>query len=158
MGVHRGDAHLADGGIYLLNVVDAYADPLLVKAIVKTLRRELEHVHVWLEREPAPEPPKRITFVISATDTGPPPVQVAARRGFRRTWRPVTGELLARGTPLSDPPVLRDDFVPVERLVRALFHEPPGNRSRSQGSHRRAVRRRRAAAPAPGQATCGGLR
>lgn len=117
-------SRLADDGLYLLNVVDAYDDPLLVKAIVKTLRRDFEHVHVWLE--PAPEPPKRITFVISATDTRPPPAQVTARRGFRRTWRPVTEELLQRGTPLSDLPVLRDDFVPVERLVRALFHEPAG--------------------------------
>jgi len=108
---------LEPDGVYLLNVVDAHPDPLLVKSLVKTLRREFRHVHLWLESVPSGR--QRVTYVISATDSFEPPRLLAAQRGFERRWQRVTDRIL--GTPIAKLPVLTDDFVPVERLVSRLL-------------------------------------
>ena len=83
---------LAPEGIYLLNLVDAFPDPLLVKSVVKTLREQFDHVHVWTGEPPGE--PARITYIVSATDRSEPPVRLAAQRGFERRWVRVVGRLL----------------------------------------------------------------
>ena len=110
---------LAPEGLYLLNLIDVFPDPLLVKSIVKTLGEQFRQVHVWIEEPPAE--PTRITFLVSATDGVEPPVRITAQRGFERRWVRVTDVLVATGTPMDDLPVLTDDFVPVERLVGRLL-------------------------------------
>ena len=115
-------SRLAPDGLYVLNVIDSYPDPLLVKSIVKTLREQFHHVHVWLEA--LPSVPVRETFIVSATDRFEPPPSVTALRGFERTWIRVTKHLASNGTALDALPLLTDDFVPVERLVgRLMFTE-----------------------------------
>ena len=115
-------SRLGPDGLYVLNVIDGYPDPLLVKSILKTLREHFRHVHVWLEA--LPSAPQRETFILSATDRFEPPREVAAFRGFERRWTRITHHLESSGTALDTLPVLTDDFVPVERLVgRLIFTE-----------------------------------
>ncbi|MDH3379699.1 MAG: fused MFS/spermidine synthase, partial [Gammaproteobacteria bacterium] len=64
-------SRLAANGLYLLNVVDVFPDPLLVKAFIKTLRSEFQYVDVWME--PPPSQRSRITYVLSASNTAPLP-------------------------------------------------------------------------------------
>ena len=115
-------SRLAPDGLYVLNVIDGYPDPLLVKSIVKTLREQFRYVHVWLEE--LPSVPVRETYILSATDRFEPPRTVTAFRGFERTWIRITDHLESSGTALDTLPLLTDDFVPVERLVgRLIFTE-----------------------------------
>jgi predicted membrane-bound spermidine synthase len=118
-------SRLAADGIYVLNVVDAFPDPLLVKSIVKTLLRQFSRVDVWLDRIPGEQ--GRITYVISASDGPELPREIQSVYGFARTWLRVTEPLMNTGTPPSALPVLTDDFVPVERLVSRLLIGASGN-------------------------------
>ena len=111
-------SRLAPDGLYVLNVIDAYPDPRLVKSILNTLRAHFRYVHVWLEA--LPDGPARETFILSATDRFEPPRTLTAQRGFERRWVRVTRHLESNGTPLDALPVLSDEFVPVERLIGRL--------------------------------------
>ena len=113
------ESRLVPGGVYVLNVLDAYPAPALVRSMVATLREVFDEVHVWLET--VPRAPERVTWVISATDAGAPPPVVRAQRGFEREWQRVTEAVMAPGSDAGEPLVLRDDFVPVERLVSRLL-------------------------------------
>lgn len=115
---------LAPGGLYAVNIVDAYPDPRLVKALVRTLRPVFRHVDIWLEEDAAET--ERMTYVVSASDTWSPPSAIEARRGFPRRWTNATADLTGRGTPVAALPVLRDDFVPVERLMSGLLISSAG--------------------------------
>ncbi len=119
-------SRLASGGIYVMNVVDVFPDPQLVKSIVRTLGEEFGQVDVWLDRIPAGR--SRATYVISAADAPEPPSVLEARNGLARQWLRVTESVLETGTPLASLPVLTDDLVPVERLVSPLLLETVGNR------------------------------
>ncbi len=112
-------SRLSADGIYVLNVVDAFPDPRLVKSIVKTLATEFRQVDVWLENIPGGQ--GRATYVISATEGPEPPLRLESAQGFARAWLRVTEPLMNTGTPLTALPVLRDDYVPVERLVSRLL-------------------------------------
>lgn len=112
-------SRLRPDGVYLMNVVDAHPDPRLVKSIMKTLRREFPHVQAWLEEWP--DEPVRMTYVLAASQTGPLPAIVEARRGFPRGWQDVSRRLLSSGIPDPDLPVMVDDLVPVERLLSPLL-------------------------------------
>lgn len=118
-------SRLAPGGIYVMNVVDVFPDPRLVKSIVKTLAESFSRVDVWLHRIPAER--SRATYVISASDGPPLPDLLASRQGLDRSWLRVTDPVLNTGTSLDVLPVLTDNFVPVERLVSPLLLERVGN-------------------------------
>ncbi|MEW8384480.1 MAG: fused MFS/spermidine synthase, partial [Candidatus Thiodiazotropha taylori] len=105
-------------GIYLMNIVDAFPDPRLVRAISKTLSEVFSHVDLWMEGVPGAE---RVTFVLSATNSERPAEIVQARFGFERTWFRVTEKLMALGKPLDELPILTDDYAPVERLIAGLL-------------------------------------
>ncbi|MBW9268290.1 MAG: fused MFS/spermidine synthase [Candidatus Thiodiazotropha sp. (ex. Lucinisca nassula)] len=105
-------------GIYLMNIVDAFPDPRLVRAITKTLSEVFRHVDLWMEGVPGAE---RATFVLSATNSERPAEIVQARFGFERTWFRVTEKLMALGKPLDELPILTDDYAPVERLIAGLL-------------------------------------
>jgi MFS family permease len=112
---------LAPGGLYAMNVVDAFPDPRLVKAVVKTLGAEFRYVDVWMEGMPEAD---RVTYVLTASDATRLPDRVDARVSFERSWLRVTGQLPAVGTPYSEIPTLTDDYAPVERLIAGLLVGP----------------------------------
>ncbi|UCC56303.1 MAG: fused MFS/spermidine synthase [Gammaproteobacteria bacterium] len=112
-------SRLHPGGLYILNVVDVYPNPKLVKSMLKTLRGVFAGVHVWIESREQPD--SRVTYVISAGDAHSPPARIRATRGLQREWHDVTPSLVKEGTPLSALPLLTDDRVPVERLLSTLI-------------------------------------
>ncbi len=105
-------------GLYLMNVVDAFPDPRLIKAIAKTLATQFRHVDIWMDQVPETE---RVTFIITAGEGPRLPRTVLARRGFRRAWSRMTEDIMAFGTPPERLPVLTDDYAPVERLIAGLL-------------------------------------
>ena len=119
-------SRLADDGLYVLNVVDAFPDPLLVKSIVRTLGEHFPQVEIWLDR--IPDGPGRATFIISAglRETSWPRV-LESGDGLARSWLRVTESVAETGSPVTSVPVLTDDFVPVERLVSRLLLNKIGN-------------------------------
>jgi hypothetical protein len=114
---------LAPGGLYAMNVVDAFPDPRLIKAMVKTLATVFEHVDVWMEGMPEAS---RVTYVLTASDARRLPEVVRARWGFERRWLRVTEQLMGVGTDPARIPVLTDDYAPVERLIARLLVGPDG--------------------------------
>jgi spermidine synthase len=109
---------LRPDGMYLMNVVDAFPDPRLVRTIAKTLGEVFSHVDLWMDGVPGAE---RVTFVLSATNGERPPATVQARLGFERTWFRVTEKLMGLGAPVDELPLLSDDYAPVERLIAGLL-------------------------------------
>ena len=113
---------LSSRGIYLMNVVDQFPDPKLVKSILKTLREVFLHVGVWMDH--VPNESTRFTYVISANDDQPFPNQIIARRGLERSWLNVSAVIEEIGTPMGNLPVLTDSYSPVERLMSGLLIGP----------------------------------
>ncbi|WP_455217251.1 fused MFS/spermidine synthase [Kaarinaea lacus] len=111
--------HLTEDGLYLMNVIDKFPDPHLVKSLMKTLQSEFRHVGIWLERPP--DEITRTTYVLSASNGRPLPDVVYSSYGFDRHWLKINEPLLAAGTPIDELPLLTDDFVPVERLLANLL-------------------------------------
>lgn len=110
---------LVDDGMYILNVIDAHPDPLLVKSISKTLGEVFPHVQIWLDEWPAE--PARMTYVLAASAAAPTAAGThRSRRGPLRRWQEVTRQIAASGTPLAALPVLTDDLAPVEQLLSSL--------------------------------------
>ena len=114
-------SRLAPDGVYLMNVVDQYPNPALVKSMYKTLGTVFSSVNIWLEKNP--DQSHRATYVLAASDRPQMEQELHSRQGLTRIWGNVSGELLAQGTSLGELPVLTDDFVPVERLVASILFE-----------------------------------
>ncbi|MGD8978306.1 MAG: fused MFS/spermidine synthase [Gammaproteobacteria bacterium] len=119
-------SRLVPAGLYVMNVVDVFPDPRLVKSIVKTLSASFDRVDVWLHRIPVER--SRATYVVSASDGAPLPAVLESSHGLDRSWLRVTDPILNTGTSMDALPVLTDNFVPVERLVSPLLLETLGNR------------------------------
>ena len=117
-------SRLLPAGLYILNAVDVYPDPKLVKSMLKTLREVFDEVQVWIDSWTLPN--SRVTYVISAGDAHRPPMRLRAQRGPQREWLDVTSSLVDADTPLSALPLLTDDQVPVERLLSNLFFSALG--------------------------------
>ena len=109
---------LIPDGLYLLNVVDAFPDPRLIKAVVKTLGTEFAHVDIWMEGAPEHE---RVTFIVSATNGPPLPERIDAASGLPRTWYRATDAVMGFGISPAQLPVLTDDYAPVEGLIAELL-------------------------------------
>lgn len=114
-------SRLKPDGIYMMNILDADYDPILVKSIFKTLQTEFRYVNLWLEEKSKSE--LRQTFVISASNHHDVPQRIMSSRGFNRSWTRINDKIAQHGEPMTGLPVLTDDYVPVERLVSALIFE-----------------------------------
>ncbi len=117
-------ARMAPDGLYVLNVLDAFPDARLVKAIMKSLDSVFRHVDVWIDE--LPEVPNRMTLVISASDAHPMPDQIFSQAGMPRQWFRVTEPMRHTGTAFAELPLLTDDYAPVERLVSVLLTDEEG--------------------------------
>ncbi|PLY14116.1 MAG: hypothetical protein C0631_11820 [Sedimenticola sp.] len=113
------NSRLKKNGLYTMNIVDAFPDARLVKAMINTLESTFQHVHVWLDQ--IPEQATRATYVISASQNHIPPEIIGASRGMQRQWLNVTQPVLMAGTAPDQLPILTDDKVPVESLMARLF-------------------------------------
>ncbi|MFZ0791039.1 MAG: fused MFS/spermidine synthase [Chromatiaceae bacterium] len=109
---------LGPGGLYAMNLVDAFPDPRLLKSVVATLRQVFRQVDVWMDGPPRAN---RITFIVTASDAPPLPDEIPARTGPARSWFRVTDMLDRFGVPMDRVPVLTDDYAPVEQLIAGLL-------------------------------------
>ena len=100
-------------------MVDVFPNPRMVKSLLKTLRLSFRHVDVWPDE--IPSEPRRMTFVLAASDRGFDQEVLYSRRGFERRWLRVNQPLLHTGDRLAELPVISDDYVPVERLIAGLL-------------------------------------
>jgi len=112
-------SRLKPNGLYLMNVVDAFPDPRLVKSLLKTTQTQFANVQVWLDQ--LPDGPQRMTYVISAGDTLRPSTLLTAQTGLERQWLNINQPLMETGTPMTDLPLLTDDYAPVDRLLSKLL-------------------------------------
>lgn len=117
--LHLVRTRLKPGGLYVMNVVDAFPDPRLVKSVLKTAQAEFADVRVWLDS--VPDSPQRMTYVISAGDSHRPPRMLTASFGLQRHWYDINEPLENSGTPLAELPLLTDDYAPVDRLLSTLL-------------------------------------
>jgi spermidine synthase len=111
-------SRLRPDGLYVMNVVDAFPDPRLIKSIAKTLATEFREVDLWMEG--VPQDP-RVTFVVTASNGQRLPKTVTARTGPPRAWSRMTEAILGYGSDPERLPVLTDDYAPVERLIADLL-------------------------------------
>jgi predicted membrane-bound spermidine synthase len=111
-------------GLFIINIVDLFPNPYLVKSAYKTLAAEFAQVDVWLESIPPQS--ARMTFIVSASDGYRPPPLIRSDSGLRRQWYRITEPLLQTSTTLAQLPLLSDDYVPVERLLSRLLFGTAG--------------------------------
>jgi spermidine synthase len=109
---------MQQNGLFVINIVDIFPNPLMVKSLIKTLESEFKNVSVWLDE--LPQSKKRTTFVISASDLKLDKQMLYAPNSNARFFD-ITTPLKNTQTKLSAVPLLTDDFVPVERLVGSLL-------------------------------------
>ncbi len=118
---------LAPGGAYAINVIDQSENPRFTFALVKTMQRDFPAVEVWLDDE-SRRRGGRVTFVVlGLREASPGPVLRAAEplsQFGRRTWLRWPGEDLDARIAAADPPVLTDDFAPVDRLMAGFLLRP----------------------------------
>lgn len=120
---HLTARKLKPGGLYLLNVVDLFPSNRLVQAMFQTLKQEFRHVGVWIESPPEQE--TRLTFVLTASDARFDFEQIAAQSGAARTWFNI-GEFIEQQAIKYQPPILTDNYAPVERLLGNLLTTDAG--------------------------------
>ncbi|MGI9315943.1 MAG: fused MFS/spermidine synthase, partial [bacterium] len=122
---HRLTARkLRPGGLYLLNVVDLFPSNKLVQSMYLTLKQEFDYVGVWIENPPEKE--TRLTFVLAASDTALNVSRIDSLSGEQRTWFDI-GEFIEQQATRYQPPVLTDNYAPVERLLNKLLTTGAGS-------------------------------
>lgn len=107
-------SRLAEGGLYVMNVVDESARPRLTLSVVETLSSSFPIVELWAQSEDA-ETHRRATFVVAAL---PQPSPAAALTlGDGTTWVRWSAERIASLSRQTGAIKLTDDFAPVDRLI-----------------------------------------
>lgn len=109
-------ARLKPGGIYAINVIEGGQRPAFLDSLVRTLGADFASVEVWVDEKDAARL-GRITSVVVAADAVSSFERLAAPYPPTRSWvRRPAAEQAAR-IAASRPPVLTDDFAPVDRLL-----------------------------------------
>jgi spermidine synthase len=112
-------SRLKSNGIYMMNLVDGYPDPRLLKSVYRTLKSEFREVHIYLEK--IPDQATRHTYVIIAGDIFQPLPMIKPELSVTRKWYNITSQILDNGTPINKLPLLTDDFSPVDRLLHKVL-------------------------------------
>ncbi|MBN2906337.1 MAG: fused MFS/spermidine synthase [Rhodobacteraceae bacterium] len=103
-------------GIYLMNVID-HADRLdALSAIVRTLQTHFPVVEVWADPDSIATENRQVFILMAGqTPTGFAALAVPGGQGFRtaRLSQRAVDRLIAQ----RDPPILTDDYSPIDRLI-----------------------------------------
>ena len=114
-------SRLKDDGIYLMNIVDHAGRLAALSAVVRTLQETFPIVEVWTERENTGD---RIVFVVLAGQTASNVTTVSeANFGFGnppRSFSRIKAESVSSLIAKLDPPLLTDDYAPIDRLMGPL--------------------------------------
>lgn len=106
-------SRLQEGGIYLMNVVDAGNHPRLALSIMETLKTTFPVVEIWQPRGQG----DRQTFVIVAGNSPTPAGSLQSRVDAQSQWVRWPTEAIADVSAATKPLVLTDDYAPVDRLI-----------------------------------------
>ena len=87
-------------------------------AAVRTLKTVFPAVSVWTEEEAGGN---RTTYMVIAGRTPAGATVLKARHGISRVWRAWPANDLAARIDAARPPVLSDDFAPVDRLLSHIL-------------------------------------
>ncbi len=104
---------LADGGIYLMNVVDSDTRPRLALSVANTLRTSFATVEVWRSNQTG----ERATFVIAAMTKPTPASRLLSRVEPGLEWHRIDANRIRLLDARLDPILLTDDYAPVDRLI-----------------------------------------
>ncbi len=105
-------SRLAVGGIYILHFVAPETRLDALFAMIRTLRTEFAGLDVWLDTDASyPQGRRSFLFVARTSATASPDY------GDTGTWRRLEPDDLMRRVAEADPPLLTDDFAPIDRLV-----------------------------------------
>jgi len=107
---------LSPNGLYAINAVDRAREPRFIYSLVKTLKQRFESVEVWLESEVSLDD-ERVTFILLASDAPSPEPTLRSLFGIERRWLRWPDDDLTTRVAAIDPPVLTDQYAPVERLL-----------------------------------------
>jgi spermidine synthase len=109
-------SRLNPGGVYLMNIIDHVDGLDALASVVKTLRQVFPVVEVWAEPNP-PGADQRLVFIVLAGDT---PTSTSSLTGpapdFNRAGR-LSQDAVDALVSQRNPPVLTDDFAPIDRLM-----------------------------------------
>jgi spermidine synthase len=109
-------SRLTPRGVYAMNVIDN-ADRLeALAALVVTLRAVFPSVEVWTEARP-PAPGERRVFVLLAGARRSPVSQIDTRAPAPTRFAALDAGFLDAVIARTGPPVLTDDYAPIDRLV-----------------------------------------
>lgn len=114
---------LRPGGMYAINVIDSARRPEFVLAFVRTLRRAFDAVEVWMDVEHLDDQ-GHITYLVVASDQPSPGGRLRSSQDDR-AWIRWPPDRLDRAVAKVDPPVLTDDFAPVDRLMLPVLRTDP---------------------------------
>jgi len=114
---------LKPDGFYVVNAVDNGADPRFLFALIKTLKADFPAVEVWIESREATGP-GRTTYVVTAGRKKTGQALLVSRRGPKRIWTQWLESDLRSRIEAAGPPLLTDDYAPVDRLMAPLLLEP----------------------------------
>jgi spermidine synthase len=107
---------LTPDGVYLMNIIDHVDGLRALAAIVRTLREVFPVVEIWAEPNPAGAGDRLVFIVLAGQTPTASGVHAGPAPDFTRAARlsPDAAEaLVAR----LDPPVLTDDYAPIDRLM-----------------------------------------
>ncbi len=107
-------------GFYAVKVVDNGNRRRFLFSLLRTLKKDFPAVEVWLEADGAGAA-GRVTFVVVASALPTPAAEISSARGIPRTWVRWPASDLAGRVSGANPPILTDDFAPVDRLMAPLL-------------------------------------
>lgn len=107
---------LREGGVYVVNMIDAPRRPSFLASLLKTLRMEFAVVEIW-RRDGAGRGTRRMHYGIVARHQAAPVSTISSARGSKRSWSRLDGPEIARLFDGVTGMVLTDDLAPVDRLL-----------------------------------------
>jgi len=107
---------LTPRGLYAMNVIDNTDRLEALAALVVTLRAVFPSVEVWTEARP-PAPGERRVFVLLAGAAPSPVPQIDTRAPDAIRFAALDTGFLDAVIARTDPPLLTDDYAPIDRLV-----------------------------------------
>lgn len=107
---------LTDRGVYVMNVIDNVDRLDAILSLRATLRGIFPSVEVWSKAAP-PVPGERRVFVILAGPEDSPASRIVTNAPEPMTFAVLAEAFLDAETVRRSPPILTDDYAPIDRLV-----------------------------------------
>ena len=114
-------SRLNDGGVYVMNVVDALRQPRFMLSLARTMHAAFPSVELWIDRESIQPLEIRTTWIVLASDEPTPGDRLASEYGFGREWVRLPLDQMVDMIGEAELTFLTDDFAPVARLLARVL-------------------------------------